>query len=31
MLRSAGHRVESAGSGADGIDLARQGAFDVVL
>ena len=31
MLRSAGHKVESAGSGALGIEMARQGAFDVVL
>ena len=31
MLRSAGHPVESAASGAQGVELARQGSFDVVL
>jgi two-component system response regulator HydG len=31
MLRSAGHRVESADDGAQGVELARHGAFDVVL
>ncbi len=31
MLRSAGHRVESADSGARGVELARHGSFDVVL
>jgi two-component system response regulator HydG len=31
MLRSAGHTVLSAGSGEEGVALARGGAFDVIL
>ena len=31
ILRSAGHRVESAGSGGEGIEVARHGSFDVIL
>jgi DNA-binding NtrC family response regulator len=31
MLRSAGHSVQSAGSGEEGVALARGGAFDVIL
>ena len=31
ILRSAGHRVESAASGVEGVEAARLGAFDVII
>lgn len=31
MLRTAGHAVQNAGSGEEGFELARGGAFDVIL